>query len=110
MCKLNHLYQSSLVCHRVLVKVDLRSLLNLLPYLCNHLQDLVLCLRRSQNSQALQTTKAQQNLPLLLQQTQVAVGGQRPIPPHLLRGGSVLLGATLHQPIMMHFLFEELTL
>lgn len=77
-------------------------------YLGDHLQDLVLAVWWFQGAESLQTTKTPQDLPLLLLQAQVAIGDQRLVPLHLLRSPSILLGAALHQPIVTHFLFEEI--
>lgn len=79
----------------------------MLYHLGDHLQDLVFGLRWSQHSECLQTTKTPQDLPLLLLQSEVAVGDQRLVPLYLLRCSSVLPSSPLNQPIVTGFLLEQ---
>lgn len=76
-------------------------------YLSNELQYLGLGVWRGEDPQALQPAQASLDLPLLLLQGQVAVGDQRLVPLHLLRGPGIPLGATVHHPAVLHFLGSD---
>lgn len=78
-----------------------------LYHLSDHLQDLVFSLRWSQHPECLQTPKTPQDLPLLLLQSEVAVGDQRLVPLYLLRCSSVLPSSLLNQPIVTCFLLKQ---
>ena len=73
-------------------------------YLCYHLQYLGLRVGGGQDPEGLQATKTPDDLPLLLLQTEVAVGYQGLVPLHLVRGSSVPLGTALHHPAVLELL------
>ena len=72
-----------------------------------HLQYLVLRVGGRQDPEGLQATKAPGDLPLLLFQTEVAIGNEGLVPLHLVRGASVSLGAALHHPAVLELLANQ---
>ena len=76
-------------------------------YLGYHLQYLGLRVGGRQDPEGLQATKTPSNLPLLLLQTEVAVGNEGLVPLHLVWGSSVSLGAALHHPTMLELLANQ---
>lgn len=79
-------------------------------YLSDELQHLRVRVGGAEGADGLQPPQVPLDLPLLLLQRQAAVGDQRLVPLHLLRGPCVSLSALMHHPAVLNLLNTQHTL